>query len=154
MHKPNELLMKLRRTEPYYQRNRARICSFFVRGECKRGAECPYRHEMPTSGACLAAAAARCLLPLLAALHVLLPCLLPCCRLTLLFAPFPPCAGPLSEQNIKDRYYGVNDPVALKMMDRAAKMSKLTPPEDRTICTLFVGGVAGARISRCSSGAC
>lgn len=50
--KPNELLMKLRRTEPYYQRNRARICSFFVRGECKRGAECPYRHEMPTSGAC------------------------------------------------------------------------------------------------------
>lgn len=32
------------------QRNQARICTFFVRGECKRGAECPYRHEMPTSG--------------------------------------------------------------------------------------------------------
>ncbi|KAL4859438.1 Zinc finger CCCH domain-containing protein 40 [Chlorella vulgaris] len=96
--KPNELLMKLRRTEPYYQRNRARICSFFVRGECKRGAECPYRHEMPTS-------------------------------------------GPLSEQNIKDRYYGVNDPVANKMMDRVSGMAKLTPPEDTTICTLFVGGV-------------
>lgn len=55
------------------QRNKAQICSFFVRGECKRGAECPYRHEMPTS-------------------------------------------GPLSEQNIKDRYYGVNDPVANKVM--------------------------------------
>lgn len=96
--KPNELLMKLRRPEPYYARNRAKICTFFVRGECKRGAECPYRHEMPTS-------------------------------------------GPLSEQNIKDRYYGVNDPVAAKLMDRANKMSKLTPPEDRTICTLFVGGV-------------
>jgi pre-mRNA-splicing factor RBM22/SLT11 len=51
-HKPNDLLLKLRRTEPYYARNRARICSFFVRGECKRGAECPYRHEMPTSGEC------------------------------------------------------------------------------------------------------
>lgn len=61
------------------QRNQARICTFFVRGECKRGAECPYRHEMPTS-------------------------------------------GPLSEQNIKDRYYGVNDPVAQKLLDRAANM--------------------------------
>lgn len=48
--KPNDMLLRLRRTEPYYARNRARICSFFVRGECKRGAECPYRHEMPTSG--------------------------------------------------------------------------------------------------------
>ena len=26
------------------------MCSFFARGECKRGAECPYRHEMPTTG--------------------------------------------------------------------------------------------------------
>ena len=56
----------------HLQRNKAQICSFFVRGECKRGAECPYRHEMPTS-------------------------------------------GPLSEQNIKDRYFGVNDPVANKV---------------------------------------
>ena len=63
--KPNELLQKLaaRRAAPYYKRNQARVCSFWVRGECKRGAECPYRHEMPES-------------------------------------------GPLSEQNIKDRYYG------------------------------------------------
>lgn len=62
------------------QRNQARICTFFVRGECKRGAECPYRHEMPTT-------------------------------------------GPLSEQNIKDRYYGVNDPVAAKILERHAAMS-------------------------------
>jgi pre-mRNA-splicing factor RBM22/SLT11 len=93
-----ELLQKLQRTAPYYKRNQARICSFFARGECKRGAECPYRHEMPTS-------------------------------------------GPLSEQNIKDRYYGVNDPVANKMMARASQQPKLTPPEDVTICTLFIGGV-------------
>jgi len=41
--KKNELLTKLQRTGPYYKRNRAHICSFFVRGECTRGKECPYR---------------------------------------------------------------------------------------------------------------
>jgi pre-mRNA-splicing factor RBM22/SLT11 len=96
---PNELLNKLARgNQPFYKRNQAKICSFFVRGECKRGAECPYRHEMPTDGA-------------------------------------------LSQQNIKDRYYGTNDPVAAKMLAKAATMQRLTPPEDRTIMTLFIGGV-------------
>lgn len=60
---PNDTIMKLQRTTPYYKRNRAHICSFFIRGECTRGAECPYRHEMPVT-------------------------------------------GELSQQNIKDRYYG------------------------------------------------
>lgn len=95
---PNELLNKLQRTGPYYKRNQAKICSFFVKGECKRGAECPYRHEMPND-------------------------------------------GPLAEQNIKDRYFGQNDPVANKMLSRAANMQSLTPPEDKTIATLFIGGV-------------
>jgi pre-mRNA-splicing factor RBM22/SLT11 len=95
---PNELLAKLQRTQPHYKRNQARICSFFVRGECKRGAECPYRHEMPTT-------------------------------------------GPLANQNIKDRYYGTNDPVAEKMLSRAQNLQGLTPPEDRSIMTLYVGGL-------------
>ena len=43
----SDLLMKLARTTPYYKRNRPHICSFWVKGECKRGEECPYRHEMP-----------------------------------------------------------------------------------------------------------
>ncbi len=43
-----------------------------------RGAECPYRHEMPTT-------------------------------------------GELANQNIKDRYYGINDPVANKMMRRVSR---------------------------------
>lgn len=47
--KGHALLKKLARTTPYYKRNRAQICSFFVKGECRRGAECPYRHEMPTN---------------------------------------------------------------------------------------------------------
>lgn len=47
---PSAMIQKLARTTPYYKRNRAHICSFFVKGECKRGAECPYRHEMPETG--------------------------------------------------------------------------------------------------------
>jgi pre-mRNA-splicing factor RBM22/SLT11 len=39
----HEMLSRLARTTPYYKRNRAHICSFWVKGECKRGEECPYR---------------------------------------------------------------------------------------------------------------
>ncbi|KAF9265457.1 hypothetical protein L218DRAFT_957038 [Marasmius fiardii PR-910] len=42
-----EMLKQLARTDPYYKRNRPKICSFFVKGECSRGDECPYRHEEP-----------------------------------------------------------------------------------------------------------
>ena len=38
-----EMLKQLARTDPYYKRNRPHICSFFAKGECKRGDECPYR---------------------------------------------------------------------------------------------------------------
>ena len=43
-------LEKLYRKDPYYKRNEARICSFFVKGTCNRGDECPFRHEMPVQG--------------------------------------------------------------------------------------------------------
>jgi len=39
----NEMLRKLARNQPYYNRNLPHICSFFVKGECLRGEECPYR---------------------------------------------------------------------------------------------------------------
>ncbi|EJD02405.1 uncharacterized protein FOMMEDRAFT_109756 [Fomitiporia mediterranea MF3/22] len=42
-----EMLKQLARTDPYYKRNRPKVCSFFVKGDCNRGTECPYRHEMP-----------------------------------------------------------------------------------------------------------
>ncbi|KAF8643757.1 hypothetical protein AX16_008776 [Volvariella volvacea WC 439] len=42
-----EMLKQLARTDPYYKRNRPHICSFFVKGTCNRGNECPYRHEKP-----------------------------------------------------------------------------------------------------------
>eukprot|EP01061_Rhynchopus_euleeides_P022099 TRINITY_DN36026_c0_g1_i1.p1 TRINITY_DN36026_c0_g1~~TRINITY_DN36026_c0_g1_i1.p1 ORF type:complete len:286 (+),score=78.53 TRINITY_DN36026_c0_g1_i1:45-902(+) len=46
----NPNLQRLARQRPNYDRNRAHICSFFVKGECRRGKECPYRHEMPKEG--------------------------------------------------------------------------------------------------------
>lgn len=33
--------------EPRYERNLPKLCSFFARGECDRGDQCPFRHEMP-----------------------------------------------------------------------------------------------------------
>ncbi|PSR94111.1 hypothetical protein PHLCEN_2v4539 [Hermanssonia centrifuga] len=42
-----EMLKQLARTDPYYKRNRPHLCSFYAKGECTRGSECPYRHEMP-----------------------------------------------------------------------------------------------------------
>jgi len=96
----SELLAKLARTTPYYKRNRPHICSFWVKGECKRGEECPYRHEKPTDP-----------------------------------------DDPLSNQNIKDRYYGVNDPVAEKLLKRASAMPHLDAPEDKMITTLYCGGL-------------
>lgn len=50
---------------------------------------------------------------------------------------------PLADQNIKDRFYGINDPVAGKLLDRASKLPSLEPPPDKTITTLYVGGLDG-----------
>lgn len=97
----SEMLSKLARTAPYYKRNRPHICSFWVKGECKRGEECPYRHDKPNEP-----------------------------------------DDPLCEQNIKDRYYGRNDPVAEKIMKRAASLPTLEPPEDKNITTLYVGNLS------------
>ncbi|KAM3180905.1 RNA binding motif protein 22 [Hymenolepis weldensis] len=96
-----DLLLKLARTAPYYRRNRAHICSFWVKGECRRGEECPYRHEKPTDP-----------------------------------------DDPLSDQNLRDRYYGNDDPVAAKLLSKSRAMPTLTPPEDRTITTLYIGGIS------------
>ena len=46
---PNPTLAALARKAPNFDRNRARVCTFFAKGECKRGKSCPYRHELPTT---------------------------------------------------------------------------------------------------------
>jgi len=96
----NEVLTKLARSAPFYKRNQPHICSFYVKGECKRGEECPYRHEKPTDP-----------------------------------------DDPLSNQNIRDRFYGVNDPVAEKLLTRYKELPQLETPEDKTITTLYIGNV-------------
>ncbi|KAI8816206.1 uncharacterized protein EV422DRAFT_298380 [Fimicolochytrium jonesii] len=93
-----EQLKRMSRPDPYYKRNRPHICSFYVKGDCKRGDECPYRHELPIK-------------------------------------------NDMSHQNIRDRYYGKNDPVAGRMLNRTDKASSLQTPEDKTITSLFLTGV-------------
>jgi len=53
-----------------------------------------------------------------------------------------PQTGELAKQNIKDRYFGQNDPVANKLLGRLNKPTeKAQSPSDLSITTLWVGGV-------------
>jgi len=94
----HHLLMNLKRSKPYYKRNETRICSFFVKGSCNRGTECPFRHELPDD-------------------------------------------GPLAHQRLRDRFHGVNDPVAAKIQRTGIKKFTLEAPEDRSVTTLFFGNL-------------
>lgn len=115
----NSLAERAKRTAPKYERNRARVCSFFLKGTCTRGLYCPYRHEKPEKDE----------------------------------------ESGMAEQNIRDRYYGVNDPVAAKIFGnlgmsadgKQAVVSKrgggaAAPPvpEDGGVKSLFIGGVKPA----------
>lgn len=40
-------LSQMAQMEPRYERNLPKLCSFYAQGECNRGADCPFRHEMP-----------------------------------------------------------------------------------------------------------
>jgi pre-mRNA-splicing factor RBM22/SLT11 len=114
------MLKKLARTEPYYKRNRPHICSFFVKGTCTRGDECPYRWVTYQ--------------------HFFIAFIIFNLNYFTLFRHEIPEENELSHQNIKDRYYGTNDPVAKKILNRVKGGSGLniTPPEDKTIvCFLF-----------------
>ncbi|KAN0019121.1 hypothetical protein ACTFIU_002323 [Dictyostelium citrinum] len=82
-----------------YDPNAPKICSFFQKGSCNRGDECPNRHDTNSN---------------------------------------PEYAN----QNIKDRYNGVNDPVAKNMLNKIQQQQK--PPKkpiDQTITTLFLGNL-------------
>ncbi|SBS88985.1 RNA-binding protein, putative [Plasmodium ovale curtisi] len=38
-------LVKMKRYDPYFKRNMARVCSFWRKNACNRGDECPYLHK-------------------------------------------------------------------------------------------------------------
>lgn len=38
-------MKEVARLKPFYDRNKPKICSFWVKGECNRGTECPFLHE-------------------------------------------------------------------------------------------------------------
>ena len=110
-HRKNTIADRAKRTAPRYERNLSRVCTFYLKGDCKRGLYCPYRHEKPEQ------------------------------------------SDGLADQNIRDRYYGVNDPVAAKIINRItnpqgkdgnSQALPPTPPEDKSIRTLFVGGLSTA----------
>lgn len=103
-----DMLKQLARTDPYYKRNRPHLCSFYAKGDCNRGSECPYRcvispsfsHERTTD---------------IVTSHEM------------------PVQNELSKQNIQDRYHGRSDPVAQKIMNGFATSQGLAPPEDKSI---------------------
>jgi pre-mRNA-splicing factor RBM22/SLT11 len=101
------------RNDPYYKRNRPHICSFFVKGTCNRGKECPYRyiHHLSSGSP---------------------PSDSPSDRHEM------PEDNGLQKQNIKDRYHGRNDPVAKKLLTSYAASKGLEPPEDTSIQSLFL----------------
>lgn len=45
------------------------------------------------------------------------------------------------DEKIRDRFHGVNDPVAKKILDRVKEAHLPKQPEDPNITTLFVGGI-------------
>lgn len=98
--KNHPLIEKFRRREDgTYNRNKPHICSFFVKGTCTRGDECPYRHEMPD--------------------------------------PEAQEDQANRDQNIKNRYYGKNDPLTSKIEEKV--LGKVpAPPSNQKIKTLLV----------------
>jgi pre-mRNA-splicing factor RBM22/SLT11 len=95
----SQVLQGLAKTTPDYRKNRARICSFYLKGTCNRGDSCPFRHEQSD--------------------HT---------------------DATLAAQNIKDRYYGTDDPLAKKILERVtdSKNAQTTGPE---VSTVWVAGV-------------
>lgn len=91
---------------PSLKRNLPHICTFFVKGQCNRGAACPYRHD----------------------------------NITQEDIESMQKVGSI-EDKIKERFNGINDPVAKKILSKVKEVHLPQPPADLNITTLFIGGV-------------
>jgi pre-mRNA-splicing factor RBM22/SLT11 len=45
------------------------------------------------------------------------------------------------DEKIKERFHGINDPIARKILDKVKETHLPDPPTDLNITTLFVGGI-------------
>jgi len=138
-------ILSVARRQPYYERNRAKLCSFWCGGKCTRVnyGDCPYRpcnddlrfpelNGFPELGEELqavikehgvAGAQTKISDEIRTKLHE------------------SQCGN--RDKKIQDRYYGTNDPLAGKMIGRAKEsMKHIEPPSDTSITTLYVGGVS------------
>ena len=133
---------------PYYDRNLPKLCSFWALQTCTRvvNSACPYR---PCCGTFkfpeLASRHQEALSTLVRKLHA--------------DGPVSVMRDTSTEMDeirellrdsqrgsrnvaIRNRYHGTDDdPLAKKYLERAEKMSALTPPDDEGICSLWVGGL-------------
>ena len=93
-------LQEAAKMAPQYDRNLAKLCTFYARGECNRGSRCPFRHEMPRDR-----------------------------------------NDPLNKQSTKSRFYGINDPLAMKVMSGIKAREEELKQElgDDKTTTLYVG---------------
>jgi pre-mRNA-splicing factor RBM22/SLT11 len=89
----NLLLENEKKEEITAKRNLPQICSFYVKGNCIRGNNCPYRHEIPDID-----------------------------------------DNKLLNNSIENRFNGINDPIAKKILNQYSNMPK--PPNDEKITTL------------------
>jgi len=133
----------LARNTPYYERNRAKPCSFWIKGSCTRvnWGDCPYR---PCNGDFrfpeLNGHPEK-----LTELQKMLNEMGPADAMIRVDDEIKKVIHESQCGNrdvaIRDRYYGVNDPLANKMMAKMKDRPGLEPPEDVTVTTLYVGGV-------------
>lgn len=93
----NPALEKLSKNYPDYRKNEPHVCSFFLKGQCNRGSECPYKHDTNEN------------------------------------------INSVSDQNLKNRYLGKNDPLAQKILNKYfTNKIKQQLPSDPNIKTLVV----------------
>mmetsp|Transcript_8956 Transcript_8956/g.32974 ORF Transcript_8956/g.32974 Transcript_8956/m.32974 type:complete len:457 (-) Transcript_8956:2072-3442(-) len=145
--KNNPALLKMSRANnPYYRRNKAKLCTFWLTMRCERvlNQQCPYR---PCNGDFdfpeLSMEASKKLAGWIEEEGVAKVMVRNDEEMKEMREQLGGAIRGNVDQQIKNRYHGVNDALASKIIKGVGeeKLEPLTPPDDETITTLFVGGV-------------